>query len=665
MSNKLSESTSPYLLQHKDNPVHWYPWCEEAFERAKKEDKPIFLSIGYSTCHWCHVMAHESFEDEGIALLLNEDFISIKLDREERPDLDQLYMTVCQVMNGSGGWPLTVFLTPEKQAFFAGTYFPKASIAKRPGMFDLLPYIIKIWKEDRPTLMQEAQKVMAYLIQSSQKLTQTEVGDEHIEAALNQFSETYDNENAGFGRAPKFPSPHQLMFLLAAGTLNDEPKHIKQAEETLLAMRCGGMFDHIGFGFHRYSTDAEWKLPHFEKMLIDQATCILGYTTAYDVTQNETYKDVVYEIVEYLEKSMAMSKGGYYSAENADSEGEEGKFYTWTMAEIESCLTDDEFLAVSEHYSIEVDGNFEDESTGELTGTNIFYTFTHEKIENWDKIRKKLYQERDIRIKPSCDDKVLTDWNAWIVAALAQAADCFDDKKLLKRAIKCITFLEKNCSKNGQWMHVYRKGKVNIEASGYDVAALIYAYLNLYEATFETVYLDKAVQLNELMMNELWDKKNGGFYSSNAADVLVKQKDFHDGAMPSVNALAFYNLTRLSQLLMNNELRLKARELISVFSENINSYPAGFSFWLFSLLSHTNGVPTCVIICMDTKDVNIKECKKFLPYGCVIHPVSTKTASTYLKPLLSKGYTLLNNQTTFYVCEDFNCKTPVNDLSHL
>ena len=450
--NRLAKESSPYLLQHKNNPVDWYPWGDEAFQKATELNRPIFLSIGYSTCHWCHVMEDESFEDEQVAQLLNDNFISIKVDREERPEIDHLYMTVCQAMTGKGGWPLTIIMTPDKYPFFAGTYFPKKGRMGRPGMIELLPAIADAWVNKKGELIQSANQIKKYLIDSNNK----EIGDQLNQTILtntnSQFINRYDKTHGGFGVKPKFPSPHNLIYLLRYHNMSGDKTSLLMVEKTLQEMRLGGIFDHVGFGFHRYSTDREWILPHFEKMLYDQAMLTLAYTEAYQITNNQLYKDTAEEILHYVKRDMTDKRGGFYSAEDADSEGEEGLFYLWTIEEIKNILNNEESELLINTYGLDLEGNYKDEATGKKTEKNILYlkeSISNAKSKNrLNDITKKLYLAREKKIHPLKDDKILTDWNGLMIAAFAKAGDVFNSDDYIQQAEKSAQFILKNLTDN-------------------------------------------------------------------------------------------------------------------------------------------------------------------------------------------------------------------------
>ncbi|MDP2158678.1 MAG: thioredoxin domain-containing protein, partial [Nitrospirota bacterium] len=433
--NMLISEKSPYLLQHAYNPVDWHPWGHEAFDKAVRDNKPIFLSIGYSTCHWCHVMEKESFEDDQVAGLMNETFVSIKVDREERPDIDNVYMAVCQLMSGNGGWPLTIIMAPDKQPFFAGTYFPKKTSFGRIGMVDLIPRVTNMWKTDRPKLMQLSEEITAQLLRESAPATPAEPEGSVFHDAFEQLSLQFDHDNGGFSQAPKFPTPHMLLFLLRYAGRTGKQEAIQMVTRTLDAMRDGGIYDHVGFGFHRYSTDAHWLVPHFEKMLYDQAMLCMAYTEALQATGNKDYQQTAEDILLYISRDMTSPEGGFYSAEDADSEGEEGKFYVWTYDEIIKALDPDDVDLICAFFTIREGGNFVEQTTGERSGTNILHRgkglgktdngieFSDTEIETrTEKALARLFAVRELRIHPEKDDKILTDWNGLMITAFAKAA---------------------------------------------------------------------------------------------------------------------------------------------------------------------------------------------------------------------------------------------------
>ena len=495
--NRLEKESSPYLLQHKNNPVDWYPWSEEAFKKAKELDIPIFLSIGYSTCHWCHVMEKESFEDEEVAKLLNDNFISIKVDKEERPEIDHIYMTVCQAMTGRGGWPLTIIMSPDKQPFFAGTYFPKRGRFGRPGMMELIPSISEAWKTKRNELIESADKIEKFLIESNKKTIGNNLNESILNDTYSVFVERYDNENGGFGTQPKFPSPQNIIFLLRYHKMTGNKTALEMAEKTLIKMRMGGIYDQLGFGFHRYSTDKEWLVPHFEKMLYDQAMLSIAYTEAYHLTKKDVYKKIAIEILTYIKRDLTDNRGGFYSAEDADSEGEEGTFYIWSLEELSFLEKNEKDLSI-EYFNLEDEGNYLDESTRKKNGKNIFHIKSLNNISDnrYEKIRTKLFEQRKKRIHPLKDDKILTDWNGLAIAAFAKAGDVFDNEEFVLIAEKSADFISRNLkNEDGTLLKRYRNGKSGINGHLDDYAFYIWGLLELYESTFKVDYLEEAIEL--------------------------------------------------------------------------------------------------------------------------------------------------------------------------
>ncbi len=539
-TNRLAEEKSPYLLQHAENPVDWYAWGEEAFELAKKENKPVFLSIGYSTCHWCHVMAHESFEDEDVARLMNDAFVNIKVDREERPDIDGVYMEVAQMITGRGGWPLTIIMTPDKKPFYAATYIPKEGRHNMLGMMDLVPRIKELWETDQANIDEVIGKIEQALSESSSPGHKDDLTLADVDLAYSQLSQRFDEERGGFGSAPKFPSPHNLLLILRHWKRTGDERALYIAEKTLQSMRLGGLFDHLGFGFHRYSTDAEWLLPHFEKMLYDQASLMMAYTEAYQITKKQEYADVVRDISEYVTRDLTSPEGAFYSAEDADSEGEEGKFYTWTQNEIKDVLKEDVANIFLQVYNIHEEGNFEDEATRKTTGLNIPHlkqsidiktdstNMSRQELEILlDNARTKLFIRRERRVRPSLDDKILTDWNGFMIAALAKASVAIGEKKYLEVAEKALSFiLETMLDEKRGLFHRYKDGDVAIGAFLDDYAYLVWALLEAYEATFKPEYLEQAKNLTLELIENFWDEEEGGFFftGTNLRNYLSERK---------------------------------------------------------------------------------------------------------------------------------------------
>jgi len=662
------------VLQHAKNPVNWYPWGREAFDKAVSEDKPMFLSIGYSTCHWCHVMAHESFEDPYVAKLLNDTFISIKVDREERPDIDKIYMTVCQLMTGSGGWPLTIIMTPDKKPFFAGTYFPKESRFGRIGIIDLIKRIDGLWKNERKQLLESSEKIIFALQDANTESPGNSLTKSVLNSTYSQLSARFDKKNGGFGTAPKFPTPHNLLFLLRYWRRSGDEKALTMVEKTLKQMRMGGIYDHIGFGFHRYSTDSNWLVPHFEKMLYDQALLALAYLETYQATNKHEYATTAREIMIYVLRDMTSPEGAFYSAEDADSEGEEGKFYVWAKNEIEEILGADKAKNFSKIYNVNVDGNFLDEATRVKTGKNIL----HQKISsrnssNYDlePARIQLFEAREKRIRPHKDDKILTDWNGLMIAAFAKAGYILNDLKYIQVAKKAVDFiLNKMINSEGRLLHRYRKGGADILAFIDDYAFFIWGLINLYEASFETQYLEKAIELTEEQMTLFWDSSIGAFFftAQDAESLLTRQKETYDGAIPSGNSVAMLNLLRLAQLTGNDKYEKKADQLGRVFAESVRANPVAYSFMMVAV-DYAIGPTYSLVIAgdegkYDTNAMLNEVRKQFLPNKSLIFRPTEE-----LNPEIDKYSNFIQffdkyeGKATAYVCINKTCKAPTNDIN--
>lgn len=578
--NKLINEKSPYLLQHADNPVNWYPWGEEALKKAESEDKPILISIGYSTCHWCHVMAHEAFSDEETADFLNENFVCIKVDREERPDLDDTYMLACQVLTGSGGWPLNVFLTPDKIPFFAGTYFPIATKYNMPSFMHVLKQLNSLWKNDRQKVLDSAQNILDE-IKQSQENELSGIPDINIfTKALNIYKRIFDEYNGGFGSAPKFPTPHNISYLLGLYEYNKDKKALDMAQKTLIAMYKGGIFDHVAGGFHRYSVDSEWLVPHFEKMLYDQALISIAYIEAFQVTEVELYEKVARRTLDYLIKELKDYNGGFYSGTDADSEGVEGKFFVWKKQEIDEILEQDSKL-FSKIFGVTEKGNFEN-------GQNILnINGSINQLENLNECLAKLYDARNKRIKPHLDDKIITSWNGLVIKALALGSKVFNDKKYLNSAIECFDFIEyKLTTSEGKLLRRYRDGESSINGFLEDYVFLTYGLIELYESTFNNKYLNRAFELTDIVINDFYDSESKGFLNiSKSSEVpLVNMKDSYDGAIPSANSILFLVMLKLSVLCEKEKFLSYAEEIMSLFSQRINDNPTSHSQMLKGLL---------------------------------------------------------------------------------
>lgn len=681
-ANRLIDEKSPYLLQHAYNPVDWYPWGEEAFNKAKEEDKPIFLSIGYSTCHWCHVMERESFEDPEVAKAMNDAWISIKVDREERPDIDQIYMTVCQMMTGSGGWPLNVIMTPDKKPFFAGTYFPKKTVYGRIGMMDLTARVKELWTEQRETVMESVGKIMSALKQIPTDIPGPALEPTVMDKAFNELSQRFDTIYGGFSDSPKFPTPHNMTFLLRYWKRTSEYRALEMVEKTLKNMRMGGIYDHIGYGFHRYSTDREWLTPHFEKMLYDQALMTMVYTEAYQATANDRYKKVAEEIIEYVLRDMTDSQGGFYSAEDADSEGEEGKFYVWTKAELSEVLNEQEANVATQVFNVLPEGNYRDEATGKVTSANILHMkksmdelavqmnmdFEEFKL-ILEEARSKLYKIREKRVHPYKDDKVLTDWNGLMIAALAKAGSVFDEPRYIKAAQDASDFaLEKMRDSQGRLLHRYREGVAGLAAHVDDYAFFIWGLLELYEAGFNVEYLKAAIELNEIFMDDFWDESAGGFFftSEHGEDLLIRKKEVYDGATPSGNSVAALNLIRLGKMTRRHELEDKANKLFKAFSGTVSQFPSGFTQFL-TALEFIFGQSMEVVIVgdpngSDTKTMLRELQESFIPNKVTLfNPTETDNSAIVELARFTENQKSVGGKATAYVCRKYACESPTTD----
>ena len=686
MPNRLAKEKSPYPLQHAQNPVDWYPWSEAAFARASKEDKPIFLSIGYSTCHWCHVMERESFEDGQVAELLNDTFVCIKVDREERPDIDSIYMTVCSMMTGSGGWPLTIVMTPDRKPFFAGTYFAKHTVQGRIGMLEMIPRLQDIWQNRRAEVLQSTEKIIEILQQQNRTEPEGDLEEQILHDAFSELTNRYDTIHGGFSKSPKFPTPHTINFLLRYWKMTGDEQAMAMAENTLIAMRLGGIYDHIGFGFHRYSTDEKWLLPHFEKMLYDQALLALAYLEGYQATGNPLFNQTAQEIFTYVLRDMTASEGGFYSAEDADSEGVEGKFYVWNFKDLKKTLSPEQFDHIRTAFNVISEGNFHDEATGKKDGANIFYLtkpmsgigtdstkgsvdikIAHELI------REKLFDIREKRIHPHKDDKILTDWNGLMIGALALGARVLGSREYLKAAADCAGFILTTMRDNDKkLLHRYRDGESAVNGLLNDYAFLVWGLLELYEADFDPHILQEAVSLNELMLDLFWDEDEGGFFLTpeDGEALLIRPKEIYDGALPSGNSIAMSNLLRLERMTANKNLSSKSQLAIQAFSGALKEVPSGYTQFMASLYFSLSASTEIVIV----GDPQAKDTREMLSIiGSTFSPTTITLVkdSTSDNNILSElapytaSYTSKNGKATAYVCRNYSCESPTSDPDDL
>ncbi len=634
MSNRLAAQTSPYLLSHKDNPVDWYPWCDEAFARAKKEGKPIFLSIGYSACHWCHVLAHESFEDEEIAQLLNKYFISVKVDKEERPDIDSVYMSVCQAFTGSGGWPTSIFMTPDQNPFFAGTYFPKHAFR------DLLLTLHEAWVTNRKALLQRSRHVLAHLHQEQAAPHGTDTDLPAL--AIEQYEHLYDDTYGGFGRAPKFPTPHNLLFLLEYSLQYQNKSCLHMAEHTLIQMYRGGIFDHIGFGFCRYSTDKKFLVPHFEKMLYDNALLILAYTKAYSVTKKTLYLDIAEKTAAYILHEMTSPDGGFFSSQDADSDGEEGKYYLFTPEEIIKILGNEDGKRINQQLDITKKGNFEGKSI-----PNRLKSAPNDTA--FDSFLPKIYDFRKKRYTLARDEKILTSWNSLMIAAMCDLYRVSRKERYLTAAQNADRFIQDHLCDGDTLFVSFHLGKRGAKGFLDDYAAYAFAQVSLYRATGEGKYLEHAKRLCNKVLSDFSDP-TGGFYlyGNEHEPLILRPKETYDGAIPSGNSLMAYNLVFLSQITEEEQYRTAAQDQIDFLASQTHS-PMNHAMFLLALLHHTN--PPMKITVASAQPVHLLD----LPYDAMVTVLPNSTPE----------YPLKDGKTTYYVCHGHRCLPPTNDLSSL
>ncbi|PKN20963.1 MAG: thioredoxin domain-containing protein [Deltaproteobacteria bacterium HGW-Deltaproteobacteria-6] len=675
--NRLKDEKSPYLLQHARNPVDWYPWGAEAFEKARREDKPVFLSIGYSTCHWCHVMERESFEDADVAELLNDTFVNIKVDREERPDIDAVYMKVCQIMTKSGGWPLTIMMTPDKKPFFAATYIPRETKYGRVGLLEMIPEVKTLWQTRREDVLSTSSEIIQ-LLKRPMTGNSRDVSEEILQRAYQSLLMSYDRAVGGFGHSPKFPTPHNFFFLLCCWKRTGEAQALQMVEHTLKNMRCGGIYDQIGFGFHRYSTDAQWIVPHFEKMLYDQALMAMAYTEIYQATGKKEYEMAAREIFTYVLRDMTDAQGGFYCAEDADSEGIEGKFYLWSENEIRSVLAKEDADLFLSHYR-----HMSDRSVQGMQEIPAGHFIPHLKplssggTEDWlpelsgkmEAIRKKLFAVREKRVHPHKDDKILTDWNALMIAALARAAQVFDEPAYTGAALRAMNFIVQSLhTDEGRLLHRYREGQGSIAANIDDYSFMIWALLELYETTFETKHLFKALEYQSHLLAYFRDDQNGGFFftSSDAEELLMRPKELYDGAIPSGNSIAFVNTLRLSRITGDVEMDERAHEVYRAFCGEADAMPTAFTQFLCGL-DFAIGPASEVIIAGNLENSDTKSLLKvlrshYVPNKIVVfRPESSAHPDIETIAPFVQSHASVNGQATAYVCSNFTCSLPTTD----
>jgi len=673
MSNRLAGETSPYLLQHKDNPVDWYPWGDEAFERAKQEDKPIFLSVGYSACHWCHVMAHESFEDLDVAALMNEHFVNIKVDREERPDVDSIYMNAVQAMTGQGGWPMSVWMMPDGRPFYGGTYFPKNARYGMPGFIDVLKRVSNVYHEKREALDKDATN-LTRAINRSINLSgsqESELSKQTLELAFQKIAATYDEEWGGFGERPKFPPSMTLELLFRLYHDFGWQHALDMATNTLDRMMWGGMYDQLGGGFHRYSTDHMWLVPHFEKMLYDNALLIRAYLYGYQITRSDSYLRVVEQTIEYVRREMTSPEGGFYSAQDADSEGEEGKYFVWTQEELRSLLSSIEHVdAVLDYWGVRAGPNFE--------GKNILwipvpadvvaiqhYIEVATLIAEVERSCSILFDSREKRVKPGRDEKILTAWNGMMIKSLAEAGRSLNRYEYTETAVRAAHFVLGKMRGNGRLLRSYKDGQAKINGFLEDYASLGEALIELYQTTFDVRWYDEAEALTETMVDLFWDDE-GGFYDTarDQEGLITRPQEITDNAIPSGTSSAVELLLRMAIYAGRDDWRERAEWMIKSVQPAIQQYPSAFSY-LASQLAFQLSSPHEVALVGDVASKEMRALfdvlfEPFRPDQIVALRHPSDGASAEKIPLLTERE-MIGGKATAYVCHHYVCKLPVTE----
>lgn len=679
--NRLVFEKSPYLLQHAANPVDWHPWGPGAFEAARAADKLVFLSVGYATCHWCHVMERESFEDAEIGALMNEAFVCIKVDREERPDIDHVYMTVTQALTGSGGWPMTVIMTPEKKPFFAGTYFPRDSRHGRPGMTDLVRHISELWRNDRARLVNSAEEIARELKRVSVAFPGEDLDAAVLDEAVQEFADRFDRAHGGFGSSPKFPVPHNISFLLRHTHRTGEQAGAQMGIATLEKMARGGIWDHVGFGFHRYSTDEEWLLPHFEKMLYDQALHVIAYTEAWQMSGRAALREVAEKTIEYVLRDMTSPEGGFYCAEDADSEGEEGKFYVWTLGEVVDVLGAEEAELFCRVYTFDPNGNFHDEATGRRTGANIPHLAAPiEEIAEGLKLgvvelrgrletaRRKLFDVREKRIHPLKDDKILTDWNGLMIVALAKAGRAFGVGRYTEAAHRAAEFVTTRLvDQQGRLLKRYRTGDAGLPAHLEDYAFLAWGLVELYEATLDERWLLKADDIAARMVELFGDREKGGFFltAHDSEELLVRSKDVYDGAIPSGNSVAALVLLKLGRMLGNPEYERIAAETMRAFAGIVRRAPSNFAQMLCAADFAVGGGGELVVAGADIDRLRREVDRRFLPRVVLMRRPEQQGSVLLQRAVYLQAMDAPQGSPLAYLCRNYACEQPTSSPEEL
>ena len=674
-TNRLIHETSPYLLQHAHNPVDWYPWGEEALSRAKREDKPILLSIGYSSCHWCHVMEKESFENEAIARLMNERFVNIKVDREERPDLDELYMNAVQVMTGSGGWPMTVFLTPDLVPFHAGTYFPPEDRMGLPGFPKILVTVSNYYHAHRREVGEMANQMKHALHQIVHiSPSQERLHPDLLLKAFSQIEQQFDPVNGGFGRAPKFPHSMTLSFLLRYWKETGEKEALRMVDLTLEKMADGGIYDHLGGGFHRYSVDERWLIPHFEKMLYDNALLSRTYLEAFQATQKERYIWIAEEILGYILREMRSPEGGFYSTQDADSEGREGKFYVWTRDEIKDRLGKEKGTPFCAYYGVTPQGNFEEGTSvlslsTPLSKISELYGIPIPELKNMlEESRRLLFREREKRVKPARDEKVLTSWNGLMISSFLDGFKLTRKEAYLKGAEEAVQFILEGAKGDGRLMRVFHQGRWRVDGFSEDYAFFIQALIDLYETTFDLQYLKEASRLNDRMIHQFWDDQFGGFFFTGreGEPLIARSKSPYDHAIPSANSIALFNLIRLGFLTGDHSLKEKAEQVLRLFYHYLLEQPVSFAQMLSGLSFFLH--PEEIGIIGRRKDERTQSLLKeiywsYLPNKILSLKDPEETIEGDWIPFVKERP--IAEVPTAFLCRDFTCFPPVTHAKAL
>ncbi|MBN2327480.1 MAG: thioredoxin domain-containing protein [Candidatus Omnitrophica bacterium] len=676
-ANRLIDSTSPYLLQHAYNPVDWHPWGEGAIQKARQENKPIFLSIGYSACHWCHVMESECFENDEIAAVMNEHFINIKVDREERPDLDEIYMAAVQALTGQGGWPMSVFLTPDLKPFYGGTYFPPQDMYGRPGFPSLLQSLARIYKEQQEEISQSAEKLTQHIQKMmNMQSVASKIDYSLIENGIQSMRRQFDAQHGGFGGAPKFPHSMDLSLLLRYAYKTGDKKALQMVELSLGKMARGGMYDQLGGGFHRYSTDAKWLIPHFEKMLYDNALLAKTYAEVYQMTQNPFYERIVRETLDYVLREMTSPEGGFYSTQDADSEGREGAFFVWTPEQIAAAAGEDRAPMIRRYFGVEEGGNFEDGASAlhvphDLQTVARLFDIPEDRL--WKIIQEakfQLFQAREARVKPARDEKMLADWNGLMISAMAFTGSVFNDPKYTAAAEKAADFVLRHFQKEERLLHACKDGRAHTNGFLSDYSFLILGLLDAYEASRNPRWLEESLRLTQIMIDRFWDNDGGAFFftADDHEKLIVRSKNPMDNAIPSGNSIAILCLLRLAAMTGNNAYRCKAAESLAVFSDGLQRIPSGFSQMLSAVDFMLDSPHEIVLAANDEMSLLPMQGAIFAgfhPNKVVMYrfPEVESIVLSLLPALEDKKP--LPNAPAAYICQNFTCRRPVSTIDDI